>query len=199
MLMITTGCSGADGELLSRAKSIHEDMRDEVAAFQLNVFDGAWLVSGYGGVPEQCGLDGYRFSFMRSTPLEDGWRLPHGTIRQNADDLMKWLEENGWSGIILRTYTEGVSSVTIEAEKTSAHVEDLLVTISSGTAHDIVDVRVTGTCEPGSQKELRELIFPEGTSGLTPPESEYPTAVPEFGLGARDSGPTASPTASPAS
>jgi hypothetical protein len=139
-------------------------------------------MDGWGVVPEACGSDGYRFAFSRTTPLDDGWWLPQETTEAKADAIMLWLDEHGWSGIRLLTYSGGVASVNIEASNAAAHVEGLLITLTAGPANDIVHLKVTGSCEPGSQTELRDLMFPDGVSALSVPQRAHPSVVPPFGL-----------------
>lgn len=191
--MTTTGCAPSGSELYNEAREVHSSMNRHIAELQLHVFDGEWEIGGWGVAPETCGANGYRFSFARSTPLDDGWWLPQPTIEGKADDLMAWLDQHGWSDIRLRTYTGGVSSVTIEARKPSGYIDDLLITISAGTANDIVDLRVVGSCEPGNQAELREFMFPNGTHGDEIPERAHPSIAPPFGVPAPSPTPTPEP------
>lgn len=189
-----TGCAPTGVTLYHEARDVYSTMREEVAALQMHVFDGAWDLSGYGVAPEKCGANGYRFTLTRGTPLDDGWWLPQGTTREKADALMGWLHEHGWSDIRLRTYTDGVTSVNIEATKPASHIEDLLITLSAGTANDIVHLSATGICEPGDQSELRDLMFPNGLSGFKAPPSAHPTVEPPFGLATPTPEPSSTPT-----
>lgn len=191
--MMTAGCSPSGHDLYGQAHDVYSSMREEVADLQLYVFDGEWDLGGWGVIPEECGSSGYRFAFSRTTPLDDGWWLPQETTEAKADAIMRWLDEHGWSDIRLLTYSGGVASVNIEASNPAAHVEDLLVTLTPGTANDIVHLKVTGSCESGSQAELRALMFPDGVSDLNAPERAHPSVLPPFGLPAPSPTPTPTP------
>jgi hypothetical protein len=189
--MAATGCAPTGLDLYSRARDVNMTMKEEIAAFQLYVFDGEWDAAEYGDIPQPCGANGYKFFFRRTTPLDDGWWMPQESTEAKMAAMMKWLEEHGWSEIRSRTYSDGVTSTSIEAKKSSGHVDDLLISFSPGEANDIVSVRVTGSCEPGDQAELRHLMFPDGLNGRDWSGPEHPASEPKFGLA------TPAPTPSP--
>lgn len=193
LLAVMTGCFPSSSDLYNEARDVYMSMRSEIAALQLHIFDGEWAVGEYGDVPNDCGADGYNFYVQRGTPLESEWRMFAPTAPDMADELMDWLEGRGWTGIVGRTYAAGVSSVTVEAEKRSSYIDDLLITISSGVENDIVTIRATSTCEAGDRWELRELMFPDNLFDYDVVEREHPTETPKFGMA------TPAPTASPES
>ncbi|MFF7291463.1 hypothetical protein ACFY9N_02910 [Microbacterium sp. NPDC008134] len=156
-------------------------MKAEISSLQLHIFNGEWDVVEYGDIAASCG-SGYRFNLHRATPLGAEWRLPRESIRAQADDIVRWLEEKDWRGIVNRSYPTGLGTATIEASKPAAHIDDLLVKISTGKVADGISVRATGACEPGDIEELDELMFPDGFSGNTFPPTEHPTETPKFGM-----------------
>ncbi|MFJ2370846.1 hypothetical protein [Microbacterium sp. NPDC087665] len=190
-MMLTTGCAPTSVELYQQARDSNLAIKREIADLQLHIFDGAWEVSKYGDIPEGCGANGYRFTFGRSTPPDDGWRLPQESTQAKLDALMAWLHEHGWSNIRLLSYTGDVTSTSIEAEKPSAHIDDLLINFMPGIGNDIIILRIGGTCEPGDAGELIDLMFPEGVGGRDWAAPEHPSTEPKFGLA------TPSPTATP--
>ncbi|MFS0852993.1 hypothetical protein [Microbacterium sp. 179-I 3D4 NHS] len=127
----------------------------------------------------------------------DGWRLPQGSAAAAAEDLMAWLAENGWSRIRRWSYSEEISQLSVEAEKPSAHIDDLLITISPGKVMDWVRLKVQGTCEPGDGDELYELMYPDGLEDREERPLEHPTAEPKFGLAEQTPSLTPSPTPTP--
>ena len=193
--MTITGCapSPSGGELLAQAREINFEMKEVVAELQLYIYDGDWDVPTYGIQPKKCGAEGYRFDFIRSTPTDREWRLPQGSPRQTADDLMRWLEEHEWTDIVLRSFTDGIADITVTARNPSAHIDDLLITVSPGKVTDGITLRTTSTCEPGDNSDLSDLMFPEGFDGYTFPKSEHPTAEPHFEWAPGDK-PTPTPT-----
>ncbi|MDQ0649611.1 hypothetical protein QFZ53_003807 [Microbacterium natoriense] len=200
--MTLTGCAPTGKDLFTQAQTVNATAKQAVAELQLYLYDGDWDVDNYGEIPDSCGADGYRFSFTRSTTgnYDAPWRLPQGTIDAQAEDITAWLEEHGWSGIVFRSYTGGVTDVTITTRKPDARIDDLLITIGSGPASDGIILDATTTCEPGSKRDLRHLMFPDGLSEYTSPLSEYPSAEPFFGM-APDSpspGPRPAPVTYPA-
>jgi hypothetical protein len=188
---MTAGCAPTGADLYTQARKVNVSMKEEIAAFQLSIFDGEWGTGEYGDIPVRCGSNGYRFSFDRGTPLEDGWWMPQESTEAKMAAMMKWLDEHGWSEIRSLSYSGGVTSTSIEAKKPSAHIDDLLITFSPGEANDIVSVRVMGTCEPGDQSELRDLMYPDGLTEYEERPTEHPTTEPKFGLA------TPAPTPSP--
>lgn len=188
-MMALTGCVPNGPELYLQAKDVYASMREKVAELQVHVYDGEWDLPGWGVAPEKCGSKGYRFSFTRTTPLDDGWWLPQQTTEDKVDALMQWLDQNGWSEVRMRTYSGGVTAVNIEAKYPDAHVQDILITVTTGPANDIVHLKVTGTCEPGDDSELWELMFPDGYPGSDAPQSVHPSVEPPFG----DAAPTSTP------
>jgi hypothetical protein len=195
--MTLTGCAPTGTDLFDQARQVNATAKEAVAELQLYLFDGVWDVDNYGEIPESCGANGYRFSFTRSTigDFDAPWRLPQGTVDAQAGDITAWLEEHGWSGIVFRSYTGGVTDVTITTRKPDAHIDDLLITNGPGEATDSINLRTTTTCEPGSKRDLRHLMFPDGLSEYTSPLSEHPSAEPFFGM-APDS-PTPGPRPTP--
>ncbi|MDQ0649609.1 hypothetical protein QFZ53_003805 [Microbacterium natoriense] len=195
--MTLTGCSPTGKDLFTQAQTVNTTAKQAVAELQLYLFDGDWDVDTYGEIPESCGADGYLFKFSRSIvgSTVAPWRLPEGTVDAQAEDVTSWLEEHGWSGIVFRSYTGGVTDVTITTRKPDAHIDDLLITISPGKNLDAITLDATTTCEPGSKRDLRHLMFPDGLSEYTSPLSEHPTAEPFFGM-APDS-PTPGPRPAP--
>jgi hypothetical protein len=181
VLMTSTACAPTGAELYARAKHANLRMKAEVAALQMQIYDGEWDAGEYGDLTHNCGSLGYRFVFDRSTPNTRGWRLPHATADATAQALMAWLHESGWSGIRKRSYGEGISVVSVEAEKPSAHVDDLLLSISHGEAMDSILLSVKGTCEPGDGDDLHEQMYPDGLENYEERPLEHPTAEPKFG------------------
>ena len=188
-----TSCAQTGVTLYEHARETNLTMKQELSELQLHIFDGEWTVGEYGDIPNGCGANGYNFYVQRGTPLESDWRMSAPTAPDMADELMDWLEGRGWTGIVGRTYAAGVSSVTVEAEKRSSYIDDLLITISSGVENDIVTIRATSTCEAGDRWELRELMFPDNLFDYDVVERENPTETPKFGMA------TPAPTASPES
>ncbi|MFJ2370847.1 hypothetical protein [Microbacterium sp. NPDC087665] len=191
IMMTAAGCAPAGAELYQQARDANLTMKQEIAALQLHIFDGEWDVSQYGDIAEACGANGYRFVFGRSTPLDDGWRLPEESTEAKLDALMAWLDEHGWSNIRLLSYSGDVTSTSIEAEKPSAHIDDLLLTFTPGIRNDIVNLGITGTCEPGDKWELRDLMYPDDLENYEERPTEHPSTEPKFGLA------TPSPTPTP--
>lgn len=180
--MTATGCAPSGADLYWQARDVNLTMKQEIADLQLHIFDGEWSASEYGEIPSECGANGYRFSMRRTAPYDDGWRLPQETTQAKAEALVAWLDEHDWSGIIFRSYTGGVTSVTIEAQKPEAYVDDLLINLTTGVANDVLSLRVTGTCEPGDKWELRDLMYPDGLGDYEEHPTEHPTTEPKFGL-----------------
>jgi hypothetical protein len=200
--MTLTGCAPTGEDLFTQAQTVNATAKQAVAELQLYLHDGIWDVGTYGEIPDSCGADGYLFKFSRSTVgnYDAPWRLPQGTVDAQAEDITAWLEEHGWSGIVFRSYTGGVTDVTITTRKPDARIDDLLITIGSGPASDGINLRTTTTCEPGNIDELTSLMFPDGLSEYTSPLSEHPSAEPFFGM-APDSpspGPRPAPVTYPA-
>ncbi|MFF5624465.1 hypothetical protein ACFY5A_03805 [Microbacterium sp. NPDC012755] len=193
----TTGCAPTGKDLFTQAQTVNATAKHAVAELQLYLHDGDWDVDNYGERPDPCGADGYRFKFTRSTigNYDTPWRLPQGSVDAQAEDITAWLEEHGWTGIVFRSYTGGVTDVTITTRKPDAHIDDLLITIGSGPASDGIILDTTTTCEAGSWIDLVDLMFPDGFKGATTPQSEHPTAEPFFGM-APDS-PTPGPRPDP--
>ena len=200
--MTLTGCAPTGKDLFAQAQTVNATAKEAVAELQLYLHDGDWDVDDYGERPDSCGADGYKFSIDRSTigDFDAPWRLPQGTVDAQAEDITSWLEEHGWSGIEFRSYTGGVTDVTITTRKPDAYIDDLLITIGPGEATDSISLRTTTTCEPGNQRDLMNLMFPDGLKGATTPQSEHPSAEPFFGM-ASDSpspGPRPAPVTYPA-
>jgi hypothetical protein len=195
--MTLTGCAPTGKDLFAQAQTVNATAKEAVAELQLYLFDGDWEVDTYGEIPEGCGADGYLFKFSRSKvgSSEDRWRLPQGDPELQAEDVMSWLEEHGWSGIVFRSYTGGVTDVTITTRKPDAHIDDLLIDISPGKNLDAITLDATTTCEPGNATALFDLMFPDGGWDYTSPLSEHPSAEPFFGM-APDS-PTPGPRPTP--
>ena len=195
--MTLTGCAPTGKDLFTQAQTVNTTAKEAVAELQLYLYDSIWDVGTYGEIPEACGADGYRFKFSRWAhgSADAPWRLPQGTPKATADDVITWLEEHGWTGIVFRSYTGGVTDVTITTRKPDAHIDDLLITISPGEATDGINLDATTTCEPGNVDVLSELMFPDGLSEYTSPLSEHPSAEPFFGM-APDS-PTPGPRPAP--
>lgn len=169
VMVALTGCGGpavSGDELFEQARSVYMDYRSAVAEVQLVIFDGEWVIDDYGDSPDACGADGYQFSFGRSTP--EGWKLD-GTPSEAADRLAKWLDENGWSGITKRTYSDGIADVVVEAERPDAHVGHLTVDISPGKLYDSTTIYLDSTCEPGDWDDLIESMMPGISTGEAPP------------------------------
>ncbi|WP_341941035.1 hypothetical protein [Microbacterium sp. LWH10-1.2] len=195
--MTLTGCAPTGKELFTQAQTVNATAKHAVAELQLYLFDGDWDIGTYGEIPESCGADGYRFKFTRSAigNYDAPWRLPQGSVEAQAEDITAWLEDHGWTGIVFRSYTGGVTDVTITTRKPDAHIDDLLITIGPGEATDSINLRTTTTCEPGNVDTLADLMFPGGLSDYTSPLSEHPSAEPFFGM-APDS-PTPGPRPAP--
>ncbi|MFK3835783.1 hypothetical protein [Microbacterium sp. NPDC087868] len=182
ILMMATACAPVGADLYQQARGVNLVVKDEIASLQLRVFDGEWDVQKYGDIPSKCGADGYRFTFGRSTPQNDGWRLPDGSLDQTIDALSEWLDEHGWSGIVVRSYSGDVQDLVLEAHKPSAHIELLVITVAAGQSRDWMDIDVTSTCEPGSADGLADLMFPDGLNGRDWSQPEHPAAEPRFGF-----------------
>ena len=120
--MTLTGCAPTGKDLFAQAQTVNATAKQAVAELQLYLHDGPWHVGtglAYGERPDPCGADGYVFKFTRSTigDFDAPWRLPQGTVDAQAEDITSWLEEHGWSGIEFRSYTGGVTDVTITTRK----------------------------------------------------------------------------------
>lgn len=186
VMVALTGCGGSvvsGDELFERARSVYLDYRSAVAEVQVEIFDGEWVIDDYGDSPDACGADGYAFSFGRSTP--EGWKID-GTPSEAADRLAEWLDENGWSEITKRTYSDGIADVVVEAERPDAHVGHLTVDISPGELYDSTTIYVDSTCEPGDSQELAELLRPGVLTGTSAESNgdrtaERPGDEPSFG------------------
>lgn len=177
-----TSCAPTGFSLYEHARETNLTMKQEVADLQLHIFDGEWTVGEYGDVPNSCGSNGYNFYVQRGTPLDSDWRMSAPSAQDMADELMGWLESRGWTSVTRQAYSTGVSTVTVEAEKRSSYVEDLLVMISSGVENDIVTIRATSTCEDGDRWELRKLMFPDNLFDYEVVEREHPSVDPKFGM-----------------
>ncbi|MDQ0649613.1 hypothetical protein QFZ53_003809 [Microbacterium natoriense] len=185
--MTLTGCAPTGKDLFTQAQTVNTTAKQAVAELQLYLHDGPWHVGtglAYGERPDPCGADGYVFKFTRSTigDFDAPWRLPQGTVDAQAEDITAWLEEHGWSGIVFRSYTGGVTDVTITTRKPDAYIDDLLITIGPGEATDSINLRTTTTCEPGNATALFDLMFPDGGWDYTSPQSEHPSTEPFFGM-----------------
>ncbi len=176
------GCAPSGIALYDQARSINSSVKKEISLLQLRILDGEWDVQKYGDIPSKCGSDGYRFAFGRSTPHNDGWRLPDGSPDQTIDALSEWFGEHGWSGIAVRTFSGDVQDLVLEARKPSAHIELVVITVATGKSRDWIDIDVTSTCEPGSEEELVDLMFPAGLNGRDWSQPEHPSAEPKFGF-----------------
>jgi hypothetical protein len=189
-----SACVPTGDELYAQAREVNLTAKKEVAALQLYLLDDEWEVFTYGDIADPCGSDGYEFSFERSTPSGSGWRLPHGTVEAQIEDIAGWLHANGWVKIVSRSYTQDVASATIEASKPDSYVKSLVVMITPGEATDGVQIWVETTCEPGNVEEVYRLVFPDGLPQHTyPGPDEHPSADPAFG------NPVPSATSSPSS
>jgi hypothetical protein len=94
------------------------------------------------------------------------------------------LDENGWSEITKRTYSDGIADIVVEAERPDAHVGHLTVDISPGELYDSTTIYVDSTCEPGDWKKINDLRRPGDLSPTDiekDPVAEHPTAEPSFG------------------
>lgn len=193
VILTMTSCAQTGVALYEHARETNLAMKQELSELQLHIFDGEWTVGEYGDIPNGCGANGYNFYVQRGTPLESDWRMSAPTAQALADELMEWLDGRGWTRIVGRTDDAGVSSVTVEAQKRSSHIDDLFVTIASGVENDIVTIRATSTCEAGDRWELRELMFPDNLFDYDVVAREHPRAHPKFGMA------TPTPTATPES
>lgn len=168
-------------ELFDQARAVYLDYRSAVAEAQLEIFDGEWLVDKYGDSPDECGAAGYEFSFGRSTPPE--WKID-GTPAEAARRLADWLNDNGWSEITTRTYSEGIADVVVEAEKPDSHVGHITVDISPGEFYDITTIYLDSTCEPGDWAVIYDLQNPGDPNwrDIEPhARTEHPLADSSFG------------------
>ncbi|PKI92211.1 hypothetical protein CW368_05110 [Actinomycetales bacterium SN12] len=171
-------------EQFIEAREANRVFKDAVADVQVRVFDDAWEVAeDYGQSPSGCGntsnRDTYYFHMARWTP--EGWRMPED-IQAMVTDLGRWLDENGWTGIKLRTYSEGISNIVLEARNRDRNVELLVLDMNPGELYDAASIRVDSTCLPGDWLAIGEVQGLDGDNFDRFPATEYPRDVPAFGF-----------------
>ena len=183
-LLVLSGCGEpvSDEELFEQARTVNFDYKAAVADVQLQILDGDWRLEGYGDTPSLCGNDGYDFRLGRTTP--EGWRID-GTPAEAAHRIGEWLDDNGWTDIKTRTYTNDIADVVIQARKPDAHVQRITIDFSPGQHFDSATIYADSTCEPGNWKavsDLRRPGYPDDEKNLElQPTTEHPTAELSFG------------------
>ena len=170
-------------ESFDQAREVNFAYNAAVADVQLQLFDGEWILEGYGDSPDQCGDDGYMFRLGRSTPFE--WRF-EGTPAEAGKRIAAWLDENGWSDIKTRTYSGDVDNVLVEAEKPDSYVALLTIDFNPGQRSDMITINADSTCEPGDWDNLIESVMPGISTGEAPPvqderTTEHPGDALSFG------------------
>jgi len=180
----------SDQEQFNNAREVNSAFKAAVAQVQLNVFDGEWeIAENYGQTPRGCGgtsqTDSYEFVMTRLTP--EGWKLDRSPA-ELGNEVAAWFDENGWTDVKLRTYSDGIADVVVEAEKPDEHAGLVVVDINPGELFDTVTIRATSTCEAGDWRVIVEEQrgsgnqddFDPDRAGL--PATEHPTDPPAFGL-----------------
>ncbi|MBQ3358772.1 MAG: hypothetical protein IJG47_07720 [Microbacterium sp.] len=174
-----------DEQLFDRAHDVNFEFKEAIADAQLQILDGMWEIGGlgYGESPRSCGTSGYSFELRRDTPPE--FKLENSAA-ETAEHIGAWLDDHGWSSISIRTDSEGIADIVIEAKKPDAFVDRMLVDVKPAPeTYDIVTVTATSTCEPGDWKTIEDLRRPAELTDTIDlelkPESEHPTAAPSFG------------------
>lgn len=180
------GETTASGSLFDSARTTNLAFKSEVSAVQEQLWADDWEVVQYGDTPEACGDDSYSFSLRRDLPLPDatGWRLPEEPSAMR-DRLARWLEDAGYSDVTGLSYTDGVDELTLTARNENAGIAELTIQFHPGDVQDGISLTATGTCHPGSARDLTAELFPgfyENSSlEWPPPATERPDATPIFG------------------
>ncbi|MFS0853446.1 hypothetical protein [Microbacterium sp. 179-I 3D4 NHS] len=172
-----------DGDLLGQARDVNFTFKAALAEVQMQVLDGEWKVTYYGGSPKMCGDSGYSFAFQRAT-------LPHWKLNEPtgdaADRIAAWLDENGWENITTQGYSGDIADIVIQAEKPDAYVDRLMIDISPDPdTYDIATITAETACFTTDVDRLDALLEPgaaEDSEDLERvPSTEHPTAKPSFG------------------
>ncbi|WP_046014134.1 hypothetical protein [Microbacterium sp. SA39] len=169
----------SDADLFDQAREVNFTYKAAVADVQLQILDGEWEIDQYGDRPQSCDSDGYRFRMSRATPPE--WHLD-GTPAEAAERIGAWLDENGWTDITARTYTDGITDIVVEARNPDAHIDRLTVDISPGDNYDIGTIYADSTCQPGDSHTIASAMLPKDSAQATPRALlEHPADPPSFG------------------
>lgn len=175
------GCgasSVSDEELYERAREQNAAFKEAVASVQELVHTGEWEVYTYGATPTACD-GGYKFEMSRALPPP---ALPPDTdARARADEIAAAMDADGWSDVVVRTYSEGIGHVIVQASH--EYVERIDVDINPGEAATGVLIRAESACFEGDLDALRPILNPQWPRG----DHEYPTretpdATPVFGF-----------------
>jgi hypothetical protein len=184
LLIGMTGCGEqmTNEELLDQARDVNFTFKTALGDVQMQVFDGDWEVTDYGGSSWGC-ESGFAFSFRRDTLPQ--WKLNEPT-REAAQRIATWLDDNGWQNIKTQGYSGDIANIVIHAEKPEAYVDRLMIDISPDPdTYDIATISADSTCEPGDLERLDAIRRPglhtEAEHLEDVPSTEHPTAKPSFG------------------
>ena len=195
-VLVLTGCGApmSDEELLTQARDANFEFKAAVAQVQLQLVDDDWRLTEYGAAPRACESASGQYSYQQTRdfpPTSDtgdeweGWHLDEDPLDTVAR-VGAWLEENGWTDIRHRTYSEKVDNVVLQAKNEDAGVDRLDIDINPGNRYDRVTIMAYSTCHPGDQRRLWELLNPYDTLTYSPltelSPSEHPSTRPYFGL-----------------
>lgn len=174
--LMLTGCGAqmTDDDTFEQAWQLNSTFKAAVADVQVQILDAPWQVDLYGSGPESCEgkPDHHRYQMVRTTPAD--WRIGADPLTA-AKGIAAWLEDNGWEQVHIRTYTDSVDDVLIEARNTEANVDLLTVDYSPGEAFDGVDITAWSTCAPGRGYDIWRMQMPLGDPHSAVERAELPT------------------------
>lgn len=178
---VLSACGGnsvSDEELYERAREQNVAFKEAVASVQELVHTGEWKVYTYGATPTGCD-GGYRFEMSRALPLP---ALPPDTdARALADEIAAEMDADGWSDVVVHTYSEGIDHVIVQASH--EYVERIDVDINPGKVATGVLIRAESACFEGDLDALRPILNPQWPRGYHEyPTLETPDATPVFGF-----------------
>jgi len=183
LLLSGCGVQMTDQEQFDRAQEANGAFKAAVGGVQVQVLDDGWLLSeDYGQVPTGCDgasdRNGYSFYMGRESP--NGWQ-PDASAEEIVQRLGAWFDENGWTGIKMRTYGEGIDNQVIEARNPDANVSLVVVDLLIGEDSARATVRAKSTCLPGDWMVINEQLLPADVDLDPLPATEHPTDPPVFG------------------